>query len=183
MRAASGEEWPLKLAPKSEQDAFVIFDQNHCRGSDMKLRPTAKAVLSLGPKMGKDELVQAAGRLRRLGGQTIVITAMPEVHTLLTSFCNAGYTDATQRPSPNAKVKAKAKAKAKAKVKVDVRNKTNPKANTSGDRNRAGAAANCGKQVGTSIADIDFDVEVTVLDILKWVMWNTMNTSQSRLLE
>ena len=79
-----GRRWPLRLAPVRERDAFVVFDERHCRGSDMKLRPEASAVLTLGPGMAKDKLMQAAGRLRKLGAfQTLLVTAARDVHDRL----------------------------------------------------------------------------------------------------
>lgn len=75
-----GCQWPLKLSPVQERDAFVIFDEQHCRGSDMRLKPDARAVLTLGPHMTKDKLMQAAGRLRKLRTQSLVLTALPDIH-------------------------------------------------------------------------------------------------------
>eukprot|EP00035_Acanthoeca_spectabilis_P000997 m.76812 g.76812 ORF g.76812 m.76812 type:complete len:2981 (+) comp10556_c0_seq1:218-9160(+) len=83
VRTDQGEEWPLKQAPILERDAFVIFDEEHCRGSDMKLKPDALAVLTLGPRMAKDKLMQAAGRLRKLQTQKLLVTALPDVHSQL----------------------------------------------------------------------------------------------------
>jgi len=76
-----GSVLPLRVSPITEKEAFVIFDEHHCRGADMKLQPDALAVLTLGPKMCKDKLVQAAGRMRQLGsGQRLVLAAQDEVH-------------------------------------------------------------------------------------------------------
>eukprot|EP00037_Helgoeca_nana_P031742 m.409107 g.409107 ORF g.409107 m.409107 type:complete len:3050 (+) comp28456_c0_seq1:346-9495(+) len=80
VRTDEGMEWPLEQAPVKERDAFVIFDEQHCRGSDMKLKPDALAVLTLGPRMPKDKLMQAAGRLRKLQSQRLIVTALPDVH-------------------------------------------------------------------------------------------------------
>ena len=63
LRDSQKSEWPQKSAPVRERDAFVIFDEYHCRGSDMKLKTNAMAVLTLGPGMSKDKLMQAAGML------------------------------------------------------------------------------------------------------------------------
>jgi hypothetical protein len=61
-------------------DCFVIFDQQRCRGADFKLSPTAMAVLTLGFKMCKDDLMQAAGRMRSLGiSQKLLLVAHEEV--------------------------------------------------------------------------------------------------------
>lgn len=77
-------ETSLKSSSIPERDAFVIFDQSRCRGADMKLRPNAIAILSIGPRQQKDSLMQAAGRLRQLDfGQTIIAIATPNVEFLI----------------------------------------------------------------------------------------------------
>ena len=52
-----------------------------CRGSDLQLRPQAVALLTLGPGICKDKLMQAAGRLRQLrpGRQTLRVVGVPDV--------------------------------------------------------------------------------------------------------
>ena len=76
-----GGRWPKQRAPIAERDAFVIFDEARCRGADMRLRRDARALLTLGPRMGKDKLMQAAGRLRQLDrGQSLLLTAQRDVH-------------------------------------------------------------------------------------------------------
>ena len=53
----------------------------------MKLRSTARALLTLGPKLAKDKLMQGAGRMRRLGrGQTLVLVATAEVSGAIASM-------------------------------------------------------------------------------------------------
>ena len=76
-----GGLWPKQRAPVTERDAFVIFDEARCRGADMRLRRDARVLLTLGPCMGKDKLMQAAGRLRQLDrGQSLLLTAQRDVH-------------------------------------------------------------------------------------------------------
>ncbi|CAI5705089.1 unnamed protein product [Peronospora farinosa] len=71
---------PLKKASMLEKETFVIFDEARSRGSDMKLLPDAAAVLTLGPKLTKDKLMQGAGRMRQLGcNQTLWIASFDEV--------------------------------------------------------------------------------------------------------
>ncbi|TMW55349.1 hypothetical protein Poli38472_013240 [Pythium oligandrum] len=71
---------PLKNSPVHERDTFVIFDEARSRGSDMKLLSDACALLTLGPKMTKDKLMQGAGRLRQLGcDQKLWLTSTGEV--------------------------------------------------------------------------------------------------------
>ncbi|TMW55333.1 hypothetical protein Poli38472_013224 [Pythium oligandrum] len=71
---------PLKGSAIHERDTFVLFDEARSRGSDMKLLPDACALLTLGPKMTKDKLMQGAGRMRQLGcDQTLWLTSTDEV--------------------------------------------------------------------------------------------------------
>ncbi|EEY58354.1 uncharacterized protein PITG_01010 [Phytophthora infestans T30-4] len=71
---------PLKKASMLESETFVIFDEARSRGSDMKLPSNASAVLTLGPKLTKDKLMQGAGRMRQLGcNQTLWIASFDEV--------------------------------------------------------------------------------------------------------
>ncbi|KAE9037067.1 hypothetical protein PR001_g7199 [Phytophthora rubi] len=71
---------PLKSASMQEKETFVIFDEARSRGSDMKLPHEASALLTLGPKLTKDKLMQGAGRMRQLGcNQTLWIASFDEV--------------------------------------------------------------------------------------------------------
>ena len=74
---------PRERSPVREQDCFAIFDESRCRGADLKLRSDAVALLTLGPNMCKDKLMQAAGRMRQLelGEQRLVFAATLEVIT------------------------------------------------------------------------------------------------------
>lgn len=95
-------EWPLGSSPIRESEAFVFFDESRCRGADMKLRSDAKALLTIGPDMGKDKLMQAVGRMRGLiaGGQQRVTFAIPE--ELVTKILDAsGETTGTVSATAN----------------------------------------------------------------------------------
>ncbi|MEW5310745.1 MAG: hypothetical protein WDW38_002512 [Sanguina aurantia] len=71
---------PCHSSPIAEREAFVIFDDARCRGADLQLRRGAVGLLTLGPGMCKDKLMQAAGRLRQLGrGQTLRIIGTPDI--------------------------------------------------------------------------------------------------------
>ncbi|KAF1783817.1 Protein of unknown function DUF3645 [Phytophthora cactorum] len=73
-------EVSLKKSSMLEKETFVIFDEARSRGSDMKLLPDAAAVLTLGPKLTKDKLMQGAGRMRQLGcNQSLWIASFDEV--------------------------------------------------------------------------------------------------------
>ena len=63
------EKMPLLASPFAEnlEKCVVYLDESHCRGTDLKLPPKARAALTLGPHVTKDALVQAAMRLRLLG--------------------------------------------------------------------------------------------------------------------
>lgn len=67
VRNRRGRCCPQSSSAIHERDALVYFDESRCRGADMKLKPSAIAVLTVGPGMSKDKLVQAAGRMRKLG--------------------------------------------------------------------------------------------------------------------
>lgn len=73
-----GRQWPLGSSPIHERDAFVYFDESHCRGADMKLRNNASALLTIGPDMCKDKLMQAAGRMRKLDRGQRLVFGVPE---------------------------------------------------------------------------------------------------------
>ena len=71
---------PLRKAPVSERDAFIVFCEQDCRGVDKDLRDGALAVLTLGPRMWKSTLVQVRGG--HLGA--FVATASNLLHFLMT---------------------------------------------------------------------------------------------------
>lgn len=76
-----GRCFPLAQSPLKASAAFCIYDEARCRGADLKLSPEAKALLTVGPRNGKDKVMQAAGRLRMLGrsNQSIVFVGTPDV--------------------------------------------------------------------------------------------------------
>ncbi|KAG6887948.1 hypothetical protein C0995_011388 [Termitomyces sp. Mi166 len=58
----------------------VYLDDSHTRGTDLKLPNDFRAVVTLGPKLTKDRLVQGCMRMRQLGrGQSVVFFAPKEV--------------------------------------------------------------------------------------------------------
>ncbi|CAM9355098.1 unnamed protein product [Chrysoparadoxa australica] len=70
----------LALSPISARDALVLYDQARCRGADLKLQITALALISIGPGTCKDDLMQAAGRMRSLDlGQKLLMVGSEEV--------------------------------------------------------------------------------------------------------
>eukprot|EP00892_Ulva_mutabilis_P000057 jgi/Ulvmu1/10051/UM059_0101.1 len=88
---------PKSRLPIHEADAFVIFDEARCRGSDMKLQAEAKAVLTLGPKMGRDKFMQAAARLRQLDKrQSIIVAAPADICASIAEVCHLNPATAIQ---------------------------------------------------------------------------------------
>jgi hypothetical protein len=78
-----GKQIPLSASPFAEnlEACLVYLDESHCRGTDLKLPPHARAALTLGPHLTKDALAQAAMRLRLLGQtQSVTFFSPPEVH-------------------------------------------------------------------------------------------------------
>ncbi|KAL8784896.1 MAG: hypothetical protein Q9213_003709 [Squamulea squamosa] len=63
------------------EQCVIYLDEVHTRGTDLKLPHTARAAVTLGPRLTKDRLIQACMRLRLLGhGQSLMFVAPPEVH-------------------------------------------------------------------------------------------------------
>uniref|UniRef100_A0A0G4I9W3 ubiquitinyl hydrolase 1 n=1 Tax=Chromera velia CCMP2878 TaxID=1169474 RepID=A0A0G4I9W3_9ALVE len=63
-----------------DRECFAFFDHERCRGADLKLHPRARAVMTLGLRMRKEDVMQAAMRMRQLEwGQSIVLVAPPNV--------------------------------------------------------------------------------------------------------
>ncbi|KAG8797373.1 hypothetical protein FRC16_008981 [Serendipita sp. 398] len=72
-------------SPYSERldQCLTYLDEAHTRGTDLRL-PDACAVVTLGPKLTKDKLVQGCMRMRRLGnGHRLVFFAPEEVAKLI----------------------------------------------------------------------------------------------------
>eukprot|EP00798_Chlamydomonas_sp_ICE-L_P025429 gene25429-11089_t len=80
---------PLQSSPLAERDAFVIFDDARCRGADMILRSDAVGLLTIGPGMVKDKMIQAAGRLRQLDkGQRLCLVGTADVSMKIGEYNN-----------------------------------------------------------------------------------------------
>lgn len=68
----------------------MIYDDARCRGSDLQLRKDAVGMLSIGPGVCKDKLMQAAGRMRLLGnGQRLVFLSTQEVTAAIRHACSS----------------------------------------------------------------------------------------------
>ena len=70
-----------------DDKTFVIFDQARTRGADIKMDANVVAAFSIGPGLGKDSLMQAAGRLRKFGrNQRLIFMATHEIFSSLPGF-------------------------------------------------------------------------------------------------
>lgn len=49
---------PREVSPIREDQALCIYDEARCRGADLRLRPDALGLLTLGPTTYKDKLMQ-----------------------------------------------------------------------------------------------------------------------------
>lgn len=72
-----GRRWHYGNSPIHERDAFVYFDESRCRGADMKLKDDAVGLVTIGPSMCKDKIMQAAGRMRKLDRGQKLMFAVP----------------------------------------------------------------------------------------------------------
>ncbi|KAF4949086.1 hypothetical protein FGADI_9160 [Fusarium gaditjirri] len=83
---------PLLASPFADnlEKCVVYIDEAHTRGTDLKLPTYAQGALTLGISSTKDQIVQAAMRLRQLATtQSISFVAPPEVYTSVLSLRSA----------------------------------------------------------------------------------------------
>jgi Protein of unknown function (DUF3638)/Protein of unknown function (DUF3645) len=81
------ETVPLNRSPLPTHDTFALFDQTHCRGSDLHLKPDCVGLITLGPGLRKDQLAQGAGRLRQLhAGQRLRYASLIDVFNELSAL-------------------------------------------------------------------------------------------------
>ena len=66
-------QWYLNNSPLRPCDCFAIFDESRCRGADLVLKPRAVGLVTIGPRITKDKLMQGLGRLRMLDRSQRVI--------------------------------------------------------------------------------------------------------------
>lgn len=63
---------PREVSPIREDQALCVFDEARCRGADLRLRPDALGLLTLGPATCKDKLMQVgSGRWMDGEGMTV----------------------------------------------------------------------------------------------------------------
>ncbi|KAF8429094.1 hypothetical protein EV426DRAFT_672940, partial [Tirmania nivea] len=84
-----GVKEPVLISAFAERldDCIVYLDEAHTRGTDLKLPPTCRAAVTLGPNLTKDRLVQACMRMRKLGsGHSVTFCGPPEIDRVLHKF-------------------------------------------------------------------------------------------------
>jgi hypothetical protein len=80
----SGLKELLQVSPYAKQmdRCLVYLDEAHTRGTDLKMPSNYRAIVTLGPDLTKDRLVQACMRMRKLGkGQSVLFCGPLEVQT------------------------------------------------------------------------------------------------------
>ena len=81
---------PKKSSPVREQECFAFFDESRSRGADLKLPQTARALVTIGPGMCKDKIMQALGRMRMLDkGQTADFIGTSEITKKVAKMCHS----------------------------------------------------------------------------------------------
>jgi hypothetical protein len=77
-------------SPLVDAACFAFYDQSRTRGSDLKLRHDAKGLVTVGPGMCKDQIMQAIGRLRGIHfAQAIEFFGPEEVTKSIMQACEA----------------------------------------------------------------------------------------------
>ncbi|KAL5320169.1 hypothetical protein ACEPPN_010970 [Leptodophora sp. 'Broadleaf-Isolate-01'] len=79
----------LQVSPFAKQmdQCLVYLDESHTRGTDLKLPDDYRAIVTLGPGLTKDRLVQACMRMRKLGkGQSVVFCSSLEVQRKILEY-------------------------------------------------------------------------------------------------
>ncbi|KAI0057670.1 hypothetical protein BV25DRAFT_1970711 [Artomyces pyxidatus] len=94
----SGNVERLMSSPFRQQlDRCIVYlDDAHTRGTDLKLPMTARAAVTLGPKVTKDRLLQGCMRMRQLGavnGQSVMFFAPLEVDRRIRALAKLSPTD------------------------------------------------------------------------------------------
>jgi hypothetical protein len=67
----------------ANHSTFVLFDEARTRGADIKMDIDVIATLALSSNTSKDKIIQAIGRLRRLGkDQSIIVLKTYEIYLI-----------------------------------------------------------------------------------------------------
>ncbi|KAI5273021.1 hypothetical protein E4T47_03715 [Aureobasidium subglaciale] len=92
----SGRITPLRLSlfAKKLDGCLFYLDEMHTRGIDLPIPINSRAVVTLGPRLSKDRLIQACMRMRHLiNGHSLCFLAPPEVHHSICSVEGLGGDD------------------------------------------------------------------------------------------
>ncbi|KIN03188.1 hypothetical protein OIDMADRAFT_120170 [Oidiodendron maius Zn] len=79
-----GSKELLEVSPfLMQMDACLVYlDEAHTRGTDLKMPANYRAIVTIGPGLTKDRLVQACMRMRKLGeGQSIALCGSTEIQS------------------------------------------------------------------------------------------------------
>ncbi|KIM24742.1 hypothetical protein M408DRAFT_331697 [Serendipita vermifera MAFF 305830] len=79
-------------SPYSSQldHCLIYLDESHTRGTDLRIPTERQAVVTLGPKLNKDKLVQGCMRMRQLGhGHSLVFAASEEIYGHIRATINS----------------------------------------------------------------------------------------------
>ncbi|KAJ6580988.1 hypothetical protein B0H19DRAFT_1113174 [Mycena capillaripes] len=78
------------LYKKQLDKTLVYLDEAHTRGTDFKFPTGSRAVVTLGPRLTKDKLVQGCMRMRRLGkDHSVLFFASAEIRSRITAATGA----------------------------------------------------------------------------------------------
>ncbi|KAJ7272729.1 hypothetical protein B0H12DRAFT_592863 [Mycena haematopus] len=78
------------LYKKQLEKTLVYLDEAHTRGTDFKFPAGTRAVVTLGPRLTKDKLVQGCMRMRRLGkDHSVLFFASTEIQSKITAATGA----------------------------------------------------------------------------------------------
>ncbi|KAJ6458143.1 hypothetical protein C8R47DRAFT_1246692, partial [Mycena vitilis] len=88
----NGRMQPLasSLYKKQLDKTLVYLDEAHTRGTDFKFPTGSRAVVTLGPRLTKDKLVQGCMRMRKLGkGHSVLFFASAEIRNKIMAATDA----------------------------------------------------------------------------------------------
>lgn len=79
-RDGTKEPFLISSFAKQMDQCLVYLDESHTRGTDLRMPANYRAIVTLGPGLTKDRLVQACMRMRKLGkGQSVVFCSSMEI--------------------------------------------------------------------------------------------------------
>ncbi len=175
----TGRRLHLSASPVSARECFVLYDEARCRGADLQLRRDAVGLLTLGPGLCKDKLMQAAGRMRLLGrGQTVQFVGTPDVWAKVGLAAAASAADgagAVGRQGQGDKHGNSASGVRKGRARGAPRE-------VRGRGGSGGSSSGSGGSGGSRGGSGGGPMQLTSRDVLQWVMCNTVRATQEGLL-